>query len=116
VVSILPSNLLAYRKESCLFWTDHTRSGHSLLNPPKPIDLTQARTASLALDLDLDLDDEEAVAERHLVSPQRTLVGVGRERGGYEPIFQDEEEAVETVRKAFGPQEGCGERRVGGGG
>ncbi|CAD6573585.1 MAG: hypothetical protein TREMPRED_000862 [Tremellales sp. Tagirdzhanova-0007] len=68
------------------------RSGHSLLNPPKPIDLSQARTASLALDLDLDLDDEEAVAERQLTGPRRTLAG----RGGYEPIFQDEEEAVGT--------------------
>ncbi|ORX34909.1 hypothetical protein BD324DRAFT_633144 [Kockovaella imperatae] len=73
------------------------RSGHSLLNPPKPIDLSQARTASLALDLDLDLEDEEAVAERHLAGAssngsRRTLVG---SRRGYEPIFQDEEGALE---------------------
>ncbi|KAK4686838.1 hypothetical protein P7C73_g3280, partial [Tremellales sp. Uapishka_1] len=66
------------------------RSGHSLLSPPKPIDLSQARTASLALDLDLDLEDEEAVAERHLenASGRRTLAGSGR----YEPIFSDEAE------------------------
>lgn len=72
-------------------------SGHSLVNPPKPIDLSQARTASLALDLDLDLDDEEAVAERQLSvgGPRRTLAG----RNGYEPIFQDEEQAVEAPRK-----------------
>lgn len=67
------------------------RSGHSLLNPPKPIDLSNARTASLALNLDLDLDDEEAVAERHLAGEsRRTLVGRGN-RGGYEPIFQDDD-------------------------
>ncbi|WVR03252.1 hypothetical protein IAU60_000243 [Kwoniella sp. DSM 27419] len=43
------------------------RSGHSLLNPPKPIDLSQAGAASLALDLDLDMDgDEEVAAERQL--------------------------------------------------
>jgi hypothetical protein len=69
------------------------RSGHSLLNPPKPIDLSNARTASLALNLDLDLDDEEAVAERHLAGEgRRTLVGRSG-RGAYEPIFQDDEEA-----------------------
>ena len=69
--------------------TDSSRSGHSLLNPPKPIDLSQARTASLALDLDLDLDDEEAVAERQLAGSanRRTLAG----RGRYEPIFHDEQ-------------------------
>jgi hypothetical protein len=84
---------------------DH-RSGHSLLNPPKPIDLSQARTASLVLDLDLDLDDEEAVAERQLAgarplassewsvgvpgaSGRRTLLGGGGRRG-YEPIFSDD--------------------------
>lgn len=62
-----------------------------MLNPPKPIDLSSARTASLALDLDLDLSDEEAVAERHLAGSgeaRRTLVG--RNGRGYEPIFQDD--------------------------
>lgn len=84
------------------------RSGHSLLNPPKPIDLSQARTASLALDLDLDMDDEEAVAERQLASGRplasrewsvgvpgssgrRTLLGGGGRRG-YELIFSDDPE------------------------
>jgi hypothetical protein len=66
----------------------YNRSGHSLLSPPKPIDLSQARTASLALDLDLDLDDEEAVAERHLQGGRRTLV---RGQARYEPLFTDEE-------------------------
>ncbi|WVF66365.1 hypothetical protein IAT40_001105 [Kwoniella sp. CBS 6097] len=51
------------------------RSGHSILNPPKPIDLSQAGAASLALDLDMDLEnegggnryrDEEVAAERQL--------------------------------------------------
>ena len=75
------------------FYIAHVRSGHSLLNPPKPIDLSNARTASLALNLDLDLDDEEAVAERHLAGEgRRTLVGRSG-RSGYEPIFQDDEEA-----------------------
>ena len=74
------------------------RSGHSLFNPPKPMDLSQARAASLALDLDLDLDDEEAVAERHLAGGRRTLVGAGH----YEPIFQDEEAEVETVEPRTG--------------
>jgi len=67
------------------------RSGHSLLNPPKPIDLSNARTASLALNLDLDLDDEEAVAERHLAGEgRRTLIGRNG-RSGYAPIFQDDD-------------------------
>ncbi len=43
-----------------------SRSGHSLLHAPKPIDLSQARAA--AFDLDLDLDDDEALAEHHLNS------------------------------------------------
>ncbi|RXK40700.1 hypothetical protein M231_01952 [Tremella mesenterica] len=59
------------------------RSGHSLFNPPKPIDLSQAAQASLALDL--DLDDDEAQAERQL---RRTLVGAGSRRG-YEPLSSD---------------------------
>jgi len=62
------------------------------------MDLSQARTASLALDLDLDLDDEEAVAERHL--GRRTLAGrAGGSGGRYEavPIFEDEE--VEEPRR-----------------
>ena len=74
---------------------NNPRSGHSLLNPPKPIDLSQARTASLALDLDLDLSDEEAVAERQLARNPRSLVGTrsgSSGGGGYEPIFSDEQE------------------------
>jgi hypothetical protein len=39
-------------------------SGHSLLHPPRPIDLSQARNA--AFTLDLNLDDDEALAEHHL--------------------------------------------------
>lgn len=65
------------------------------MNPPKPIDLSNARTASLALNLDLDLSDDEAVTERQLANGggrnRRTLVG-GAGRRGYEPIFQDEDE------------------------
>ena len=63
-----------------------SRSGHSLFNPPKPIDLTQAG----ALDLDLDLDDEEAQAERNL---SRTLVGSrpgAGISGGYERLATEE--------------------------
>ena len=73
------------------------RSGHSLLNPPKPIDLSQARTASLALDLDFDLDDEEAAAERQLSARgARSIIPVD---GRYEPIFQDDEEQEEAMQK-----------------
>ena len=49
------------------------------------MDLTQARSASLALNLDLDLSDEEAVAERQLSGgnePSNTwgMAGGGRRR------------------------------------
>ncbi|KAK8844571.1 hypothetical protein IAR55_006418 [Kwoniella newhampshirensis] len=76
------------------------RSGHSLLNPPKPIDLSQARTASMALDLDLDLDDEEAVAERQLSGNgggggRRTLVGSS---SVYQPLAGEEERIGTGVR------------------
>ena len=74
------------------------------MNPPEPIDLSQARTASLALDLDLDLDDEEAVAERQLAQPRRTLAG----RGTYEPIFQDEEAAADVPRKPIDLKKNAG--------
>jgi len=71
------------------------------LKPPKPIDLSQARTASLALDLDLDLSDDEAVAERQLQGgSRRTLAGRGA--GGYQPIFTDEVEE-ETERRPVAP-------------
>ena len=86
-----------------LMLTEFDRSGHSLLNPPRPIDLSNARTASLALDLDLDMSDDEAVAERHLAGGSRTRTLVGR--GRYEALFQDEEATVE----------GDGERGGGGG-
>lgn len=56
------------------------RSGHSLFNPPKPMDLSQARSASMAMDL--DIDDEEAIAERALRA--------GRLGTGYEPVYADE--------------------------
>ncbi|TXT10679.1 hypothetical protein VHUM_02184 [Vanrija humicola] len=58
------------------------RSGHSLFNPPKPMDLSQARQASMALDLDLDIDDEEAIAERNLMG--------GRTLAGYQPVYADD--------------------------
>ncbi|KAL7419290.1 hypothetical protein Q5752_006127 [Cryptotrichosporon argae] len=65
------------------------RSGHSLFNPPRPMDLSAA--AAAALDLDLDLDDEEA-AERHLgAAGRRTLASGGH--GRYVPLFQDDEAA-----------------------
>lgn len=63
------------------------RSGHSWLNPPKPIDLSQARDASRALDF--DLDDEE--------DTERRFYGDGRGRSllsgrrGYEPVSGEEE-------------------------
>lgn len=90
------------------------RSGHSVFNPPKPIDLSQARTASLALDLDLDLSDEEAVAERHLEGgSRRTLAGRGR-TGGYQPIFTDEVEGddVERERRPQAPAKNAGRDRL----
>ncbi|WWC57816.1 uncharacterized protein I303_100351 [Kwoniella dejecticola CBS 10117] len=59
------------------------RSGHSLFNPPKPIDLSQAGQASLALNLELD-DDEEVAAERQLAisSGGRTLRGINASGSG----------------------------------
>lgn len=91
-----------------------SRSGHSIFNPPKPIDLSQARTASLALDLDLDLSDEEAVAERQLDGgSRRTLAGRGR-TGGYQPIFTDEveAEAEQPERRPQAPANGAGRERL----
>lgn len=77
-----------------------------MLNPPKPIDLSQARTASLALDLDLDLSDDEAVAERQLQGgSRRTLAGRGA--GGYQPIFTDEVED-EGQRRPVAPANNAG--------
>lgn len=69
------------------------RSGHSLLNPPKPMDLSQARAASLALDFDVDAEDEEAAAER-------TLVGSGprSRQAQYEPTYSDGHSAVRSTR------------------
>ncbi|WVW81471.1 hypothetical protein I302_103465 [Kwoniella bestiolae CBS 10118] len=65
------------------------RSGHSLLNPPKPIDLSQAGQASLSLNLELD-DDEELAAERQL-SSGRTLRGTGSGGNGrYQRLNQDD--------------------------
>ncbi|WVQ93982.1 hypothetical protein IAU59_001060 [Kwoniella sp. CBS 9459] len=61
------------------------RSGHSILNPPKPIDLSQAGAASLALDLDMDLEndgayrDEEVAAERQL--GRNAGIGLGLSTG-----------------------------------
>lgn len=73
------------------------RSGHSIFNPPKPIDLSQARPS--ALDMDLDFSDDEVAAERNLAQNsilplhsgqggRRTLAG-GR-GGRYEGVYADE--------------------------
>ncbi|CAK9784485.1 unnamed protein product [Cutaneotrichosporon oleaginosum] len=56
------------------------RSGHSLFNPPRPMDLSQARSASAGMDF--DIDDEEAAAERALRA--------GRFGTGYQPVYADE--------------------------
>ncbi|WWC67111.1 uncharacterized protein I206_101018 [Kwoniella pini CBS 10737] len=75
------------------------RSGHSLLNPPKPIDLSQAGQASLALNLELD-DDEEVAAERQLNNNSRTLRGTGSSNssgGRYQRLNQDVEDEEERV-------------------
>jgi hypothetical protein len=83
-----------------------------VLNPPKPIDLSQARTASLALDLDLDLSDDEAVAERQLEGgSRRTLAGRGR-NGTYQPIFTDEVEE-DPERRPKAPANNAGRDTLG---
>ncbi|WWC97292.1 hypothetical protein V866_004171 [Kwoniella sp. B9012] len=63
------------------------RSGHSLLNPPKPIDLSQAGQASLSLNLELD-DDEELAAERQLAGG-RTLRSTN-DGARYQRLEQDD--------------------------
>lgn len=75
------------------------RSGHSLFNPPKPMDLSQARAASLALEFDVDAEDEEAVAER-------TLVGSGprSRQNQYEPVYTDGPSA-RSARSPHGPSD-----------
>lgn len=91
------------------------RSGHSVFNPPKPIDLSQARTASLALDLDLDLSDDEAVAERQLEGgARRTLAGGGGRSGAYQPIFTDEvdADAEQPERRPQAPANNAGRDRL----
>ncbi|KAI9633386.1 uncharacterized protein MKK02DRAFT_18347 [Dioszegia hungarica] len=86
------------------------RSGHSIFNPPKPIDLSQARPD--ALDMDLDFSDEEAAAERTLDSRsapilplhsngRRTLAGGGR----YEPLYADEPDRDRGSRGSSGDRE-----------
>ncbi|GMK54192.1 hypothetical protein CspeluHIS016_0107780 [Cutaneotrichosporon spelunceum] len=69
------------------------RSGHSLFNPPRPMDLSQARSASMGMDF--DVDDEEAVAEHALRS--------GHFGGGYQPVYVDEpaRDDVEEDRAAW---------------
>lgn len=72
---VLDTILLVVRN-AVQFWRLGTilrRSGHSLFHPPRPIDLSQARSA--AFDLDLDLDDDEAVAAHHI-----------RTDGGYQEL------------------------------
>lgn len=88
------SNAICQNAEIMLMY----RSGHSIFNPPKPIDLTQARSA--AVDLDLDFSDEEAAAERTLdnrsgsilplhSSGRRTLASGGAR---YEALYEDDPE------------------------
>ncbi|KIR51176.1 hypothetical protein I315_06359 [Cryptococcus gattii Ru294] len=78
------------------------RSGHSWLNPPKPIDLSQARDASLALDF--DLDDEEDTERRFYGGGRgRSLVSGGR--GGYEPVNGEEERSGRGVRDNAGREQ-----------
>ncbi|KAJ9092515.1 hypothetical protein QFC19_008729 [Naganishia cerealis] len=57
-------------------YSSRYRSGHSIFHPPRPIDLSQARSA--AFDLDLNLDDDEALAAHHM----RT----GTSTGGYQEL------------------------------
>ena len=74
--------LLLVVRNTVQFWRLGTilkRSGHSLFHPPKPIDLSQARTGAI----DLDLDDEEAYADGHMRSGNRG----GRE---YQEVRADE--------------------------
>lgn len=91
------------------------RSGHSLLHPPRPIDLSQAREA--ALDLELDMDDDEAVAEHHMSHTSGDKNGYSElstvERGetffdaGQEEAGQDSEgQPNEPRRGVFGEGEG----------
>lgn len=78
------------------------RSGHSWLNPPKPIDLSQARDASLALDF--DLDDEEDT-ERRFYGDGRGRSLVSGRRGGYEPVNGEEERSGTGVRDNAGREQ-----------
>ncbi|WWC85510.1 uncharacterized protein L201_000374 [Kwoniella dendrophila CBS 6074] len=64
------------------------RSGHSLLNPPKPIDLSQAGQASLSLNLDMDDDDEELAAERQLYGGNTN--NNNNNTGKYQRLNQDD--------------------------
>ncbi|KAJ9097695.1 hypothetical protein QFC21_004732 [Naganishia friedmannii] len=75
---VLDTILLVVRN-GVQFWRLGTiirRSGHSIFHPPRPIDLSQARSA--AFDLDLNLDDDEALAAHHMTTNAST--------GGYQEL------------------------------
>ncbi|KAJ9118993.1 hypothetical protein QFC24_005959 [Naganishia onofrii] len=75
---VLDTILLVVRN-GVQFWRLGTiirRSGHSIFHPPRPIDLSQARSA--AFDLDMNLDDDEALAAHHMTTSAST--------GGYQEL------------------------------
>ncbi|KAI5455138.1 hypothetical protein NCC49_002409 [Naganishia albida] len=101
---VLDTILLVVRN-AVQFWRLGTilrRSGHSLFHPPRPIDLSQARSA--AFDLDLDLDDDEALAAHHIrtdgaggyqeLSTAAPGGGIGNGKAGR--AFFDASEALEA--------------------
>ncbi|KAJ9123978.1 hypothetical protein QFC22_000769 [Naganishia vaughanmartiniae] len=87
--------ILLFVRNGVQFWRLGTiirRSGHSIFHPPRPIDLSQARSA--AFDLDLNLDDDEALAAHHMTTNAST--------GGYQEL------ASSTI-----PQGGIGAGKAG---
>lgn len=83
------------------------RSGHSLFHPPKPIDLSQARSG--AIDLDLDLEDDEAYIEQRLAQRAGGYSNVPAEdRSRGETFFDagNELENAEPRKGVFGRGEG----------
>ncbi|KAJ9110357.1 hypothetical protein QFC20_002954 [Naganishia adeliensis] len=104
---VLDTILLVVRN-AVQFWRLGTilrRSGHSLFHPPRPIDLSQARSAAFDLDLDLDLDDDEALAAHHIrnegsaggyqeLSTTATPAAIGKGKAGR--AFFDASEQLEA--------------------